>query len=229
MPYDRRHLYLTFGGPLAGTEIWTTGLRFAHPEQGTGDHNVTQSEWNALVAAGPMPGILTDITTWFSSGNTGAAIGALANLSWAKLAYVSTDGHYISDPPLTRDQTPVVPPVTTQLPPQVSYVISLRSGLVLGEANHGRMYAPPPTWAPGQNGGIATDQQVTYARTAAKTMINALTARLTPSIPGIRPCIMSTVGSGTTKSVSKLGVGRVLDTQRRRRNGLVEATVLVDL
>ena len=228
--YDRRSIYLTFGGPLATSDEWNTGLHFAHPEQGTGDHNVTQAEWNALINSASLAAdIQTLLTTWFQSGTTGAAIGALAQLAYLKLAYLDTDGHYISDPPFTASFGPVSPPVTTTLPPQVSYVVSLRSGLVLGEANYGRMYMPPPTWAVGQNNGLATVAEVASARNAARTLINGITARIAAQVPGARPCIMSKKGAGTTKSISQIGIGQVLDTQRRRRNKLSEATVLVAL
>ena len=225
--YDRRSMYLTFGGPLAVSEEWTTGLHFAHPEQGGGDHNVTTDEWNALVnSANIKPDLVALLTTWFQSGNNNSGIGALANLSWLKLAYLDLDGTYISDPPLSVDFGPVIPPVTTTLPPQASYVISLRSGNVLGDANFGRMYCPPPYWMVGQNNGLATIPQVTGARVAAKTLINGITNRLAAQVPGVRPCILSKKGIGTTKEIRYIGVGQVLDTQRRRRNKLVEATTL---
>lgn len=228
--YDRRHLYLSFGGTLAITEEWTTGLHFAHPEGGGGDHNVTEDEWTALVGSASLKTDLqTLISTWFSSGNNNAAIGALANLNWLKLAYLDLDGTYLSDPPIQSDFGPVIPPVTTSLPPQVSYVISLRSGNVLGDANYGRMYAPPPSWLVGQNNGVATNAQATGARVAAKVMINGITSRLANQVPGVAPCIMSRKGIGTTKRITKIGVGVVLDTQRRRRTKLAEATTLENL
>lgn len=225
--YDRRSLYLTFGGPLATAEEWTTGLHFAHPEQGGGDHNVTTAEWNALVnSANLRPDLVALLTTWFMSGNNASGIGSLSNLTWLKLAYLDLDGHYLADPPLTVSFGPLVPPVTTTLPPQASYVVSLRSGQSLGEANFGRMYMPPPYWMVGQNNGLATDAQANGARTAAKTLINGLNTRLAAQVTGIRPCILSSKGIGTTKEIRYIGVGKVLDTQRRRRNKLVEATVL---
>lgn len=230
MAYDRRSIYMTFGGSLAVTEEWNTGLHFAHPEGGTGDHNVTVAEWNALIGSANLAANLQAIlTTWFQSGNSGAAIGALSDLRYLKLAYLDLDGTYLSDPPFVSEFAPVLAPVTTPLPPQVSYVVSLRSGLVLGDANFGRMYMPPPTWLVGQNAGLASSAEVTAARTAARTMINGITSRLATQVPGIKPVIMSKKGIGTTKAVAKIGIGQVLDTQRRRRNRLNDAVALVPL
>lgn len=228
MAYDRRHVYLTFGGALAGSEQWTTGLRFGHPEAGTGDHNVTVEEWTALRATDPASSLFAVLNTWFTSGNSGAAIGALAKLSWVKLAYVDLDGRYVMDP-WVAEQAAVTPPVTTPLPPQCSYVISLRSGSGIGRANYGRMYTPPPTWLVGQNNGLATTTEASNARTAAKTMITGIRSRLNSQIPGVQPLLMSKLGLGETKAVTEVGVGLVVDTQRRRRNQLNEATTLVAL
>lgn len=230
MAYDRRSLYVTFGGSLAVTEEWNTGLHFAHPENGTGDHNVTIAEWNALINSANLgPNLLSVLTTWFQSGNAGAGIGALSDLRYAKIAYLDLDGTYLSDPPFVVEFPPVTPPVTTPLPPQVSYVVSLRSGMVLGDANFGRLYMPPPTWLVGQQNGVATATQVGNARSAAKTMINGIRARLDAQVPGIAPVIMSKKGLGTTKRALQIGVGTVLDTQRRRRNKLQEAMTLDSL
>ena len=89
-----------------------------------------------------------------------------------------------------------------------------------------RFYVPVPTWAPGQNNGLATEVQATAARTAAKTMLKGVEADLQVAVTTLRLVIMSNLGFGHTKLVSELGVGRVVDTQRRRRNKLNEATVL---
>lgn len=228
MAYDRRHVYLTFGGPLAGTEQWTTGVRWGHPENGTGDHNVTQTEWNVLVGGTQLNTIWTALVTWFQSGASGAAIGALAQLSWAKLAYVDLDGTYLADP-LTKSATAVSPPQTTTMPPQVAYVVSLRSGSTIGRANYGRMYIPTPSWLPGQNAGVATAAEVTNARTAMKTLLTSSRTALQTAIPGCQPLLMSKLGLGWTRPVASLGVGVVLDTQRRRRSKLNEAMTLTAL
>lgn len=227
MSYDRQHLYLTFGGPLAADE-WTTGLHFAHPEGGGGDHNITAAEWTALLIAEPLTAMKTAIVTWFKSGSSGSGIGALAKLSWVKLAWRDISGHYLADPMLV-EFTPEAPPVATPHPPQVSYVISLRSGSGFGAANYGRMYCPPPFWLVGQNNGLASSTEISNAVTAAKTMINACKSTLATTVTGIQPVIMSTKGPGTTKVITQLGIGQALDTQRRRRNKMSDAVNLVGL
>lgn len=227
MSYDRQHVLMTWGGPLATTEQWSCGVRFAALPNGDPAPPTDVSAAEFLLLSNQVDEVWARLTTWFQSGNTGAAIGSLAQLSWCKLALIAEDGSY-ADEPVAFETTPVSPPVTTQLPPQCAYVVSLRSGLSLGRANYGRFYVPTPTWAPGQNGGVATEVQATAARTAAKTMLKGVETDLQVALSTIRLVIMSNLGLGHTKLVSELGVGRVVDTQRRRRNKLNEATVLVN-
>lgn len=226
MSYDRQHVLMTWGGPLATTEQWSCGVRFAALPNGdpAPPMDVTGAEFTAL--RNQVDEVWARLTTWFQSGNAGAAIGSLAQLSWCKLALITEGGDY-ADEPASYETTPVSPPTTTQLPPQCAYVVSLRSGLSLGRANYGRFYVPVPTWAPGQNGGLATEAQAASARTAAKTMLKGVEADLQVVVSTMRLVIMSNLGFGHTKLVSQLGVGRVVDTQRRRRNKLNEGTALV--
>lgn len=225
MSYDRQHVLMTWGGPLATTEQWSCGVRFAALPNGdpAPPADVTPAEF--LLLSNQLDEVWARLVTWFQSGNTGAAVGALAQLSWCKLALIGEDGDYAAEP-AAYETTPINPPVTTQLPPQCAYVVSLRSGLSLGRANHGRFYVPTPTWAPGQNGGLATEVQATAARTAAKTMLRGVEADLQVQLTSIRLAIMSNLGLGQTKLVQEIGVGRVVDTQRRRRNKLNEGMAL---
>lgn len=225
MPYDRSHIHVTWGGPLASVEEWSTGIRYAKMDPGVAGPNATHEDFLAL----PVSSLWTPVLAWFNSGNGGSGIGALAQLSWLKAALIKTDGHYAEDAKFVSF-APITPGVTTQLSPQDCYVVSLRSGQSLGDANYGRMYVPTPTWGVGQNGGLITEVQAAGARTAARTMINALTGVFrTNSNDAFRPVIMSTKGTGKTKEITQIGVGRVMDTQRRRRNKLNEATALVAL
>lgn len=224
MTYDRSHLHITWGGPLALSEEWSTGIRYAKALPNALGHETTHED---LVAV-PLTVLWGALTTWFNSGNGGAAIGSLAQLSWLKVARIDVQGHYLEDPRFVS-YAPVTPGVTTQLTPQDCYVVSLRSDQSLGEANYGRMYIPTPTWNVGQNDGLITEVQAAAARTAARTLINAMTDAIQTANEDLVPVIMSKKGTGTTKMITRIGVGRVMDTQRRRRSKLQEATQLVTL
>lgn len=100
------------------------------------------------------------------------------------------------------------------LPFQCAPVISLRT-LFLSRAGRGRFYAP----------SLAVDQvdagrMSSAAQTALADGAKALTDGLTAG--GGIVVIYHRIGGGTTQVVS-LDVGDVIDTQRRRRNKLIEA------
>lgn len=225
MTYDRKHFHVTWGGPLAQSEEWSTGVRFAKLEPLTGGPDSTTDELEDV----PLTLLWTPVLDWFTSGNGGSAIGSLAQLSWLKVALLDQSGHYIKDARFLSF-APVSPPITTTLTPQDCYVVSLRSDETLGEANYGRMYVPTPGWLVGQNNGLITEVQAASARGAARLMLNLLTDAFRQNVhDDYRPAIMSKKGTGTSKRVSRIGVGRVMDTQRRRRNRLNEATALITL
>ncbi|HSR54336.1 MAG TPA: hypothetical protein VLV83_26210, partial [Acidobacteriota bacterium] len=99
------------------------------------------------------------------------------------------------------------------LPFQCAVVVSLRTALAT-RAGRGRMYTP----------GVAVDQQdggrlVTAAQTtiadSAKAMMDALNGA------GLAPVIYHKA-AGNFDGVTSLDVGDVIDTQRRRRNKLIE-------
>jgi len=54
-------------------------------------------------------------------------------------------------------------------------------------------------------------------------MLKAISGELTQVEQAYYLAIMSKVGSGTTKAVTAIKVGNVVDTQRRRRSSLVES------
>lgn len=223
MAYDRESYYLTWGGTLFLAEQWQCGLKFG-PGLGT---SITEPVFNLI----GLTDIWDDLVTWFQSGNSGAQIGSAAKLTWVKLAVLKTDGQYKFEPRLYEGPAPVAPPVTTTYPAQVAYCVSLWSGQTLGRANHGRFYVPVPSAIVGQaSDGLLTAAQANQMRDAAKTMITAVAGEIdTIDIPTM-PMIMSKLSSapdpnapGVSKVIEEIGVGRVLDTQRRRRNHLNES------
>lgn len=214
MPYNRTSLYLTFGGPYFQTEQWQTGVHFASPESTT---------FETLLPNGIDPDtIKTALETFI--GAPYAMWSDRSPITWHRLAVIGQDGLYIGEPVVEEYVPALTSSATTQLPPQVAWVGSMWSGGTVGRANYGRMYFPVPATAVPSNGLLPTELQ-DGARAAFAQLLDNLTGAVQAAAggTGLVPCIMSKEGAGTTKAVAKIGVGRVLDTQRRRRNALQES------
>lgn len=100
------------------------------------------------------------------------------------------------------------------LPMQIAPVVSLRT-LDASRRGRGRFYAPSPAVDTQAEGRMTTTARGNLAD-SAEAMFNALQAAgLTPVLYG---------GAGATPlNLTSLDVGDVVDTQRRRRNKLIES------
>ena len=108
------------------------------------------------------------------------------------------------------------------LPYQVASVISLRTTLAT-RAGRGRMYAPPLAVTETEASRLTTAAQADLADSAAALMGSLTSAGLVPVIYHRNGS--SGVPAGSTTPIESLDVGDVLDTQRRRRNKLIETRV----
>lgn len=110
-------------------------------------------------------------------------------------------------------------------PPQCSLVVTLASDRPRGLASKGRMYIPGVSAAVSANGKITTANRDVFA-TNVKNFFNGVRAHADiPNTP-----ILAAKGTGVFPEltaqndyIQTIKVGDVIDTQRRRRNGLVES------
>jgi hypothetical protein len=227
MTFDRAHYYVSFGGPtFGGLEEWQTGLRFApvgpapHPDSGTLLQGLSH------IGVGD---ILTRVTAFLTS-DADVHWGNAVTMSWAKVAVIGTNGEYAGDPILAEQ-----PPVqggygAFPYVPQNAAVVSAWSGSNLGRANHGRHYLPVPwSW---QNTTTVLEPRVTVAAAAGLRdgwlrMVKDVEGEVDTIEANVAWAIMSKLGTGTTKVVSKVGCGRVIDTMRSRRARLDDESVYV--
>lgn len=105
----------------------------------------------------------------------------------------------------------------TPLPPQVAVAVTVRTALA-GRSDRGRFYLPPPvTVEVGSTGRLGGSTALTIV-TAIGTAVDTAMAALSDGAL----VVYSRVHHDYTEAV-RLEVGDVFDTQRRRRDKLVEA------
>lgn len=216
MAYDRQQLRVDWIFRIDDTEeVAITGLSISG---GTG--------FNAVEALADI-----DISSVGSYCiNQMAALLEPAPIAWAdysyltdlKIAALDVNGHYLTD---AKVYTPTTPPHgdLTQIVPQSSVVVSLRSPTTLGRANYGRMYLPhcllplasTRPWA----GSATTEAAVADAATFLNNINDTFNAGDNPGVIQI----MSQKAPGISRAVTRVAIGSINDTQRRRRNRLQEA------
>lgn len=99
------------------------------------------------------------------------------------------------------------------LPPQVAVAVSLRTSLATKEGR-GRFYLPPLATGAELGGELIVAAQEAIVAGAATALTGMATAGF--------PCVIYHRGSISGTMVNRIDVGNVFDTQRRRRNKLVE-------
>lgn len=113
----------------------------------------------------------------------------------------------------------------SQHPPQTSIVLSMKSAAT-GQSGRGRLYWPAM--------GITLDSDLLVSNPSTTSLVNAWASYLQSVSAAIRDnaglfpwttvsLAVASPTKGTQAPVTRLEVGNVLDTQRRRRNNLVEA------
>lgn len=206
-PFDSEHLYLQWGGKLPGGEQWSCGLRMAGPA-GTAQ---------AAAVAG-LAGAAAAVVAYHTAAAT--FISATALLEEVKLNAIGTSGHYTA--PGTNQATYTDRagggPGAAPYPNQIAIAVSLLTANSRGPAHAGRIFLPLPGFVIDGTGLIATANAVGLA-TSTDTFI----ANLNAAVGAFKVSIFSRkAGAPAHNAVLSSKVGRVLDTQRRRRRSLVE-------
>lgn len=219
-PFSHEHGYLQWGGTLPGNEIWSCGLRLGALSNSTGGaFDYEGDEVDTL-----LDYYVTKITAFHQ--RVLSMISSRAKLEFVKLNKIAVDGHYADqgnshvrfiNPPVAGGGPASAPPN------QVALALTLTTDVQRGPANKGRIYIPLPTCTVTDNGMI-TPEEATVIMHSFRTLLEDISD--TPGIdddatPDV--LVMSRkAGSPAARYVTGVRVGRVLDTQRRRRNALKE-------
>ena len=214
MPYAS-HLKFVASGFLgtaeSNGEIFSFGIQIGNPdgsETGLG----TALFWEQLQTA---------TINFFSSSST--RIHNVAKLTTMKASLIDANGRVVRNPDgslVQREAAPPLGPVagaaSSNLHPyQVACVVSLDTPR-RSRSGRGRLYLPTPGILVGSDGRIAATDRDTVL-TQAETWIEAINSAAGP----VNRVIVAS-SSGVNSPVTAVRVGRVLDTQRRRRSDLVE-------
>ncbi len=208
-PFVGPHLYLQWSGELPGLEQWSCGLRMS--PVGTGP-------WPLTDAASLITGATTAIKAFHA--RVGSQISNYCQLSSVKLNPIDVDGHYALGSTNEQVFTAVGGVGTAnRYPNQIALVASLRTGVSRGPAHGGRFYLPMPSMALGTDGLISTTD-----RNSVKTSLATLLTDLNALSTAYKVAVHSRkLGAPAQRLVTLIDVGRVFDTQRRRRRSLGEA------
>jgi hypothetical protein len=240
MAFLSPHVLLTVHGDAWGTiEEWSIGLRCVP----TGELAVdTQTKLQNIVNSAAAP-------TETMHKSTTLSHPAPVRLTHLKAAAIATDGTYFTDPGVAEYTylapvagVPAYDPASTFIIPQSSLVVSLRTALSRGFASKGRIYLPPCGLAIAAGTGLISTGDVTAVGNTIKTWINALNAIAeidsvavfskghgVKTVDGAGKVHYTYPDDGWYQPVTSLRVGRVHDTQRRRRRSLPEEPVSINL
>ena len=188
-------------GRFGDGETWTFGIY----SEGTGGIDAAETAWDNAV------------TAFFSTELAARISDTVTTLSTSTASIDETTGRQITRRELTN--TSGGTSTSPSLPYQVTPVVSLRTSLAT-RAGRGRFYVPSLAVDQVADGRMLPDAQSDLADSAVAMMDALGTGGLVPVIfhrtdsPG--------VSQFSTTQVTMIDVGDVLDTQRRRRNKLVE-------
>jgi hypothetical protein len=222
MAYPGQHVLVAWGGKAPGGEIWNNTLRM-YPTALAGGYPTHE------VIAGWLAGGFKDALATFW-GVTDNFTGIGTTLEWMKANNVGTDGKYTDDTTNLYTWATPLGALNTTPPNQNTLVVSLTTGIARGRAHIGRFYLPSVVFGlDATTGQISSANATTIANGAAAfiSAMNNATDLLT--VDQMRVSVVSNLGAGTHHEVTGVRVGRIVDTQRRRRNKQTEAYISVSV
>lgn len=212
--YNKSFYKLSFSGSLVQTEeIFTTAIHLT-TQSGT----LTPVEWNALTDGRVARAFQAFADFW-------AKPAALVPFPWlletVKVAWIGTDGKYINEP---KEQ--LFPPINgamgdARYAAQLALATNVVSDKWKDPGKYNRMYIPTVGQV-ADGGTLNSTQQQAYLE-AFIIFINEINEIFSEVNPSLVVSVMSSTSSGGfSQPAVAARVGRVIDTQRRRRNKLVE-------
>jgi len=216
VPLPTGSVKLDFLFAINGTdEVAQFGLRYAVPNAST----FTPADPNGLFDATDVLALRTALSALLSNGGNFADYGRATGV---KIAAVDVNDHYTHDPFIGVFTTPISGS-TAGIAPQETIAVSIRAATTLGKGNIGRFYIP--YFNTGQTTGSPYFEPANVATlgTHVQTFLEAVADVIAVGYNDVALVVGSAVGAGTVKPVTRILIGRVADTQRRRRAQLDES------
>lgn len=217
MAFNKPQIRVTFHHDVLGTdEVAVTGISLAS------DANLVPTMPTAL----QMEDIAQAYTDLLSA--TTLRRPTYSVFRYAKAAPLDISGHYTAEPVTSTEYN--YAGTSGDIPPQNSVVLTLRSGQTLGKGNYGRMYIPHSTMAFVNNRPFSDPSVQEPIADAGAEFVGAINGIFGGFIVPSQVTIMGQGSLGpTSKPVTEVSVGRVVDTQRRRRAQISEEPVFSDV
>lgn len=223
MAYLNEFIRVTFGGTLAGdNEIWSCNF---HLVQRGGIRPVLEWWSDSTDKIADLGDLLEG---YVSSPETLVPNGVA--LKWVKMALIGTNGEYLTeavDMPLNAYGS-----ITNSYLPQASIVNSLVSSKWKDPGRYNRFYLPTASLSGSGQYQLSSGETNAYVG-RLKTFIEAVNTTMSDliAVEYTLVGVVSGTREGSDLPVSDVRIGRVVDTQRRRRNSLSEAysTAEIDL
>ena len=163
MAFPAPLLRLSWGGSVAGEDIWTNGVHIisTNPDLPAADafEELTAQQFASIIS-----------TTYANAGG----MTTFNRLEWVKLALIGTDGKYITDPKIYDYPNPISGTTSFSVSPQDSVVVSFTTDARRGLAHRGRIYPPAGFAAPQSGTGRIQSTQVAAIANRFKTFINGI-------------------------------------------------------
>jgi hypothetical protein len=210
------HAQLVWGGDwteqVLAEEIWVNSIRFQ------GDW-LPDSQWNDL---------LDEMKAKVATYHAKAVHSHMCRLKWVKLNQINAEGKYAQSwKTFERDYTPPVVGTGTAglLPLQNTVAVTFHTARQRGIGSRGRMFMPGVRVPEIATTGILAPADATARRQAVAEFIGTLRVN-NQGWTGV-PAVVSKgaangAGDGLAAPITAVSVGRIVDTQRRRRNKLRE-------
>ena len=214
MPYPRSFYKVSFSGILTGTEeIFNFGFHLTTPTSA-----LTNTDWDGIdntVLTSTAQAMVSTIQQSYMRVPSAYEITSL------KVAWIGTDGMYLEAPKeiqITNGQGGVS---NQGYAPQLATVVTLIANKWKDPGKYNRFYVPSVALS-GEGGRLSATDALGLANGYAGAL-ELIEGYFRTSNDDIRLVAMSNSGSnGSSLEIVQVMVGRVIDTQRRRRNKLEE-------